>query len=52
VFAVIEGRSRFSNAYFGFNYMKRFLESRNQTIKEFAETEKWKTILNDFENYV
>ena len=28
------------------NYMKSFLLERNQVIKEFAETDKWKTILN------
>lgn len=28
------------------NYMKSFLIERNQTIKEFAESEKWKMILN------
>ncbi len=26
-------------------YMKRFLEKRNQTIKYFAETERWKEVL-------
>lgn len=26
-------------------YMKRFLEKRNQTIKHFAETEKWKEVV-------
>ncbi len=26
-------------------YMKRFLEKRNQTIKHFAETEKWREVL-------
>lgn len=28
------------------NYLKRFLIDRNQIIKEFAETEKWKKVLN------
>ena len=28
------------------NYMKYFLLERNQTIKEFAETDKWKKVLN------
>ncbi|MBL7935026.1 MAG: SRPBCC family protein [Bacteroidia bacterium] len=28
------------------NYMKGFLIERNQTIKEFAETDKWKKVLN------
>ena len=27
-------------------YMIRLLEKRNETIKEFAESDKWKTILN------
>ncbi|MES2567631.1 MAG: SRPBCC family protein [Bacteroidota bacterium] len=27
------------------NYMKLFLTERNQTIKEFAESEKWKSII-------
>ena len=29
------------------NYMKKFLTERNQFIKEFAESEKWKLILKD-----
>lgn len=29
------------------NYMKKFLTERNQTIKEFAESEKWKLILTE-----
>jgi ligand-binding SRPBCC domain-containing protein len=28
------------------NYMKSFLLERNQVIKEFAESDKWKTVLN------
>ena len=28
------------------NYMKSFLLERNQVIKEFAETDKWKMVLN------
>ena len=28
-------------------YMKKLLTVRNETIKDFAETEKWKTILNE-----
>jgi len=28
------------------NYLKRLLLDRNQIIKEFAETEKWKVVLN------
>ena len=27
------------------NYLKKMLEQRNKTIKEFAETEKWKKLL-------
>ena len=26
-------------------YMKKLLEKRNQTIKEFAESDKWKQVL-------
>jgi ligand-binding SRPBCC domain-containing protein len=29
------------------NYMKRFLEKRNQVIKEFAESGKWKLVLKN-----
>lgn len=29
------------------NYLKKFLKLRNNTIKEFAETEKWKLVLNE-----
>lgn len=28
------------------NYLKKFLSDRNQVIKEYAETEKWKEVLN------
>ena len=28
-------------------YLTRFLLKRNQTIKQFAESNKWKTILNE-----
>jgi ligand-binding SRPBCC domain-containing protein len=28
------------------NYIKNLLEKRNETIKEYAESEKWKTIVN------
>ena len=28
------------------NYLKKLLVDRNQIIKEFAETEKWKEVLN------
>jgi ligand-binding SRPBCC domain-containing protein len=34
----------FDSFYF-FNYMTRLLQQRNKTIKEFAETEKWKRLL-------
>jgi hypothetical protein len=33
------------NSLYLTNYMKRLLEQRNKTIKEFAETEKWKRLL-------
>jgi len=29
------------------NYLKKFLIQRNKTIKEFAETDKWKLVLNE-----
>lgn len=32
-------------------YMTRFLEERNQCIKQFAESEKWKTLIPLSENY-
>jgi ligand-binding SRPBCC domain-containing protein len=34
----------FNNLYLT-NYMKRLLEQRNRTIKEFAESDKWKKLL-------
>jgi ligand-binding SRPBCC domain-containing protein len=34
----------FNSLYFT-NYLKRLLEKRNKTIKEFAESEKWKKLL-------
>jgi len=33
------------NSLYLTNYMKRLLEQRNKTIKEFAESEKWKRLL-------
>jgi len=33
------------NSVYLTNYMKRLLELRNKTIKEFAESEKWKKLL-------
>ena len=33
------------NALYLTRYMRRLLENRNRTIKEFAETEKWKKLL-------
>jgi ligand-binding SRPBCC domain-containing protein len=37
---------RWANAIFLKRYLQKFLEQRNNTIKEYAETEKWKVILN------
>lgn len=37
---------RFFNKIFLTNYLKRFLIKRNNVIKEYAETDKWKVILN------
>lgn len=34
------------NKFFLTSYMKKLLEIRNQAIKEYAESEKWKFILN------
>ena len=31
------------------NYLKHFLEERNQMIKEYAESEKWKSIILNYE---
>jgi ligand-binding SRPBCC domain-containing protein len=33
------------NSLYLTNYIKKMLEQRNKTIKEFAESEKWKTLL-------
>lgn len=29
-------------------YMTNLLEKRNETIKEYAESDQWKSVLNDF----
>ncbi|TRZ40769.1 SRPBCC family protein, partial [Robertkochia marina] len=34
-----------ANSLFLKTYMKNLLEKRNKIIKEFAETEKWKSVL-------
>jgi ligand-binding SRPBCC domain-containing protein len=39
------GLGRLANRLFLTNYMKRLLETRNKTIKEYAESDKWKFIL-------
>lgn len=39
------GLGRLANKLFLTHYMKKLLETRNQVIKEYAETEKWKFIL-------
>jgi ligand-binding SRPBCC domain-containing protein len=39
------GLGRLANRLFLARYMKKLLETRNQVIKEYAETEKWKFIL-------
>jgi ligand-binding SRPBCC domain-containing protein len=36
---------RWFNSLFLTRYMRRLLEQRNQTIKSFAESDRWKTIL-------
>jgi ligand-binding SRPBCC domain-containing protein len=40
------GLGRLLNRFFLTRYMKKLLEMRNQSIKEYAESEKWKFILN------
>jgi len=40
------GLGRLLNHLFLTNYLKKLLEIRNQSIKEYAESEKWKFILN------
>ena len=37
---------RFVNKYYLKRYLERFLSKRNEVIKEYAETDKWKVILN------
>ena len=37
---------KFVNAVFLKRYLEKFLMKRNEVIKEYAETQKWKTILN------
>ena len=37
---------RMANQFFLTRYLKNLLESRNSVIKEYAESEKWKSILN------
>ncbi len=37
---------RLLNKYYLKNYIEKFLAKRNSLIKEYAETEKWKLILN------
>lgn len=37
---------RFFNAIILTSYLKKLLITRNETIKEYAETDKWKVILN------
>ncbi|MBS1918079.1 MAG: SRPBCC family protein [Bacteroidetes bacterium] len=37
---------KIANHIFLTNYLKKLLEQRNHVIKEYAETEKWKFILN------
>ena len=39
------GLGRLANKLFLTHYLKKLLETRNQVIKEYAETEKWKFIL-------
>ena len=37
---------KWMNTFYLKNYLEKLLESRNNVIKEYAETEKWKAILN------
>ena len=37
---------KWANSLFLTNYMKRMLEQRNKMIKEYAESEKWKFVLD------
>jgi ligand-binding SRPBCC domain-containing protein len=41
---------RIADKLFLKNYMTKLLDKRNQTIKDFAESEKWKTVLNKNES--
>jgi len=38
---------KIADVFFLENYMRRFLEKRNQVIKEFAESDKWKLVLEN-----
>ena len=40
------GLGRLADKLFLTRYMRKLLEHRNQVIKEYAESEKWKSILN------
>lgn len=40
------GLGKLANSLFLTNYMKRLLEERNKAIKEYAESEKWKFVLD------
>ena len=40
------GLGRLANQFYLTRYLKNLLEIRNQSIKEYAESEKWKFILN------
>ena len=40
------GLGRLANRLFLTEYIKKLLESRNDVIREYAESEKWKFILN------
>lgn len=40
------GLGKLINQFYLTHYMKKLLETRNQLIKEYAESEKWKFILN------
>lgn len=45
-FEIPYGRvGKWFNALYLTRYMKRLIENRNKTIKDFAETEKWKNLL-------
>lgn len=38
---------KFFNKIILTNYLKKLLSDRNQLIKKYAETEKWKVVLNE-----